>query len=948
MGQIKRIVLVFLAIAAILAVGAFAGVRYEQYQQAKREQLEEHVDVIAVVNMDEGIAQGEERINYASQLMQMPGDNYVTTGLNEAKTGIGNGTYAAYIVIPENFSESVASVEGNPQKILLEYAFNQRLDAETKEQAVWDVDAFETTLNTNVAYMYIDAIMASFHDVQDDASAILKSDDAELAQLENVNAAELIIPMEQPTLQQVENTIVPVNLEPYLSANTTLLDNMLQEFDNSVKQGMDEFATVQTGHQGVAQATETFFSTYGIVLADTAVKNSEIAADGRLNLEEAIELFNEDVDEDIPEMETQLTALIEIQRAADEIAANTQHGAAVAKLEEEHEGELNEIQKEWETAYEAWCNYTKLVSAAKGNELHENWQNELDVRLAELLKLAYCQGATEALDAVEQNVAALPGAGGGGNTGDSGNTGDGGNTGSTGDSGNTGSTGNTGDGENTGSTGDSGNTGNTGDGGNTGSTGEAGNTGSTGDGGNTGSTGDGGNTGSTGDGGNTGSTGDGGNTGGTGDSGNTGSTGDGGNTGAGQIPGGSQGTGEASYTATQIKAVCDEIRNNTDTKAGDYLTNQGENAKVVLSEDALKDFSIDLTEAVDEEGNPIVPPTLEDDEPDADKPGTKEGTKTADAADSGTRTGDSAGAGSGDGTDTGDGTGTGDGTDTGDGTGTGDGTDTGDETDPSEGEDTPPGIVLETAAESDAQAVSQTAESFAELFALEEDRQAISDIIQDDFVEKFTTEGEKQMMRLSDSERDMSNAMEDYELSLQTYDPFQYFEPNNMTTYLSDIGTNASDMLLDVEENNLEYTKFADDVYVKAMEDVGLMQEAYSDAGEQTAGNVESCIGALQTSRSEVNGQNTDMLENFSVLLPYTRVGSQANPEAYEHIVNPVVSAENGSRTVWQDGAEETQQIPVSDIITIIILAGIAVCVFIIISGAAHRLRENRGTEETV
>lgn len=931
MGQIKRIILGFLAIAAILAAGAFAGVRYEQYQQAKREQLEEHVDIIAVVNMDEGIVQGDERINYASQLMQMPGDNYVTTGLNEAKAGIGNGTYAAYIVIPENFSESVASVEGNPQKILLEYAFNQRLDAETKEQAVNDVDAFETTLNTNVAYMYIDAIMATFHDVQDDASAILKSDDAELAQLESVNAAELIIPMEQPTLQQVENTIVPVNLEPYFSENTTLLDNMLQEFDNSIKQGMDEFATVQTGHQGVAQATETFFSTYGIVLADTAVKNSEIAADGRLKLEEAIELFNEDVDEDIPKMEAQLAALIEIQRAADEIAANTQHEAAVAKLEEEHEGELNAIQKEWETAYEAWCSYTKLVSAAKGNELRENWQNELDVRLAELLRLAYCQGVTEALDAVEQNVAALPDAGGGGNTGGSGNTGDGGDIGDGGNTGSTGGSGNTGD---TGASGDAGNTGSTGDSGNTGSAGDTGNTGDTETVGEAGSTGSAGDTGAVGD---TGSTGDSGNTGSTGDSGNTGSQ-----TGGGQTTGGSQGTGEASYTATQIKAVCDEIRKNTDTKAGDYLINQGENAKVVLSEEALEDFTIDLTDAVDEEGNPIVPPTLEDDEPEADKPGTKEGTKPADTADSRTRTSDGNGAGIGDGTDTGDGTGTGDGTDI------GDGTDTGDETDPSEGEDTPPGIVLETAAESDAQAVSQTAEGFAELFALEEDRQAISDIIQDDFVEKFTAEGEKQMMRLSDSEKDMSNAMEDYELSLQTYDPFQYFEPNNMTTYLSDIGTNASDMLMDVEENNLEYTKFADDVYIKAMEDVGLLQEAYSDAGEQTAGNVESCIGALQTSRSEVNGQNTDMLENFSVLLPYTRVGSQANPEVYEHIVNPVVSAENGSKNVWQDSMEETQQIPVSDIITIIILAGIAVCVFIIISGAAHRLRENRGTEETV
>lgn len=813
MRQVKRIIIYFLGVAAILATGIFAGIRYEQYQQAKRERLEEHVDVIAVVNMDEGITQGEEQINYASQLMQMPGENYVTTGLNEAKAGIGNGTYAAYIVIPEDFSESVVSVEGNPQKILLEYAFNQRLDADTKERAMNDVYAFETTLNTNIAYMYIDAIMTAFHDVQDDASTILKSDAAELTQLCDVNAGELIVPMEQPTLQQVENTIVPVNLEPYLSENTTLLDNMLQEFDNSIRQGMDEFATVQTGHQSVTQATETFFSTYGIVLADTAVRNSEIAADGRLNLEEAIALFNEDVDADIPAMEAQLAALVETQRTADETAANIQHETVIAQLTQEYDGELDELQKEWETVYEAWCNYTKRISTERGTELRGAWQDELDASLEDLLKTAYHQGAVEALDAVEQNVATLP---------DAGDSGDGGDTGGVGAGGDTGAGENTGEGEITGAGENAGNAGNT-------------------------------------------------------------------DTGGDQTTGGGQGTGEPSYTAAQIQSVCDAIEGELDIKAEEYLTSQGENVKIVLSEDTLENFSIDLANAVDEEGNPIEPPTPERN--------------------------------------------------------TGDGTDTVDEADSTE-EDAPSGIVLETAKDSDAQAVSETAAGFAGMFALEEDRQAISDMIQGDFVEKLTTEGEKQMKRLSDSEEDMSGAIEDYERSLLAYDPFEYLEPSNMTAYLSDIGTNASDMLTDVEKNNLEYTKFADDVYIKAMEDVGLMQEAYRDAGEQTAGNVESCIGTLQASRSEVNGQNTDMLERFSLLLPYTRVGSQASPEVYEHIVNPVVSAENGSNA-WQDRSDETQQIPIADIITMLILAGIFVCVFIILSSTAHRIREKHETEET-
>ena len=173
-----RIVVGIIGAIAILAIGGVAGSSLERYNQDKIAQSKEQVDVIAVVNMDEGITDGEEQINYASQLMEMPGDNYVTTGLNEAKMGIENGSYAAYIIIPEDFSESIASVESNPEKVLLEYTFNPNLDEEAARQAISDVNAFEATLNTNVAYMYVDAIMTAFHDVQDDASTILRNDAA--------------------------------------------------------------------------------------------------------------------------------------------------------------------------------------------------------------------------------------------------------------------------------------------------------------------------------------------------------------------------------------------------------------------------------------------------------------------------------------------------------------------------------------------------------------------------------------------------------------------------------------------------------------------------------------------------------------------------------------------------------------------------------------------------
>lgn len=808
-----RIVVGIFGAIAILAMGGVAGSSLERYNQDRIAQSKEQVDVIAVVNMDEGITDGEEQINYASQLMEMPGDNYVTTGLNEAKMGIENGSYAAYIIIPEDFSESIASVESNPEKVLLEYTFNPNLDEEAARQAISDVNAFEATLNTNVAYMYVDAIMTAFHDVQDDASTILRNDAAELGQLQDVQANELIIPMEQPEMKQVESAIEPVNLSPYLTENTSLLENMTSDFDNSIRQGMDEFALVQTGHEAVEVASDTFFTMYGTVLTDTAVNNSTILADGKINLEEQIALFNEDVESDVDTMETRISEMVENQRAADELSANQQSQAMIAGIETEHGEEMQGLQDAWQGAYTAWNSYAQNAMIQQENTLRTTWQSQIDGSLSDMLKLAYRQGAEDALANVEQSVVSSMNS--------------------------TGqdvavsyiATDETGDGLGDGITDDTGD-------------------------------------------------------------GITDGTGDGITDGTGDGIG--DNTGALTYTAADIQNVCAGIRIGVEAKSEEYIASQGDFIQIQLTDESVGASTFELSNATDEEGNPVVPPTIEENNRNA-------------VADINTSQDSDA--------------------------------------DPDINlDDNSQGIVLETAEVTNGVAVTTTAEEFAEMFALQEDRQAISDLIQTDFLEALTEEGKTQMGRLADTEETMGSVMEEYERSLLAYDPFTYLDTTNMTAYLNDISTNSSEMLTEVEKNNLEYMEYADEVYMVAMENEGLRQTAYSEATTQTAGNVETCMEALQASRANVNSQNTEMLENFSVLLPYTRVGSQGNPEVYEHIVNPVASVGNDKNTVSQKPVEEAIQISTVEIVTLVMIVSIVVCMGILLSSI---LRKRKAVEET-
>lgn len=115
-----------------LCVGLYLGTMNERKEQEAGNKQYETVETIAVVNMDEGSDIDGEMINYGSELGAFPSENFVGASLDEAKSGIYNGTYGAYIVIPPTFSESVESINDFPQKASLTYSMNPNLSDATK------------------------------------------------------------------------------------------------------------------------------------------------------------------------------------------------------------------------------------------------------------------------------------------------------------------------------------------------------------------------------------------------------------------------------------------------------------------------------------------------------------------------------------------------------------------------------------------------------------------------------------------------------------------------------------------------------------------------------------------------------------------------------------------------------------------------------------------------
>lgn len=347
-----KIALCMAGLAALLVLSGILGTRIERNRQHALELQKEHVSTIAVVNMDNGAVVGNEHINYASQLMSFPNDHFLVTGLTDAKAGIENGIYAAYVVIPETFSVSVTSIENDPQKVTLVYQYNNKLVEEAEIQAINDINAFVVLLNSNIAYMYMDAIMTEFHRIQDDSSTILANDNMELELLANVNTAQLIAIAEPVEEIAVNNEIQPLQLAAYVARNNSLLDLLLLSYSEAVRKGKDDYMAIQEENTEVAVAADSFLLAYDTVIRDTVAEQSQFLATGRDKLAEAVGSYNRNVDAQEEELRSIIADIINMQLEADRNLAKIQLQQIIEEIEASDEEALKDLQEQWEKAYQ--------------------------------------------------------------------------------------------------------------------------------------------------------------------------------------------------------------------------------------------------------------------------------------------------------------------------------------------------------------------------------------------------------------------------------------------------------------------------------------------------------------------------------------------------------------------------------------------------------------------
>lgn len=404
--MIKKIYIILIVIVIILTAitGFFVGIKIENNRQLNIKQKKNQTTTIAIVNMDEGVILNDEHVNYANQLLCFPNENFIVTGLSDAKTGINN-IYAAYIIIPATFSKSVMSIEYSPEKINLTYQYNSNLDEEVFIQVTNEVNDFINIFNSNIAYMYIDAIIGEYHRVQDDSVEIIENERAELENIMNIKAAQLIAPVELVKEEIVDQTVQPVDLNGYYYENDRILNNFYARYSEAFEVGRGDYSKIQETHIELEQAEKNFSEVSHVIIEDMSSDQQYLLEMGKRNLAEAIGSYNSSIDNKQEEVYVLVDNMMRLQLEQDQKNSEEQLENVLHNLNRNNEEDIALLQSQWLQVY---SDIQESVNNQLSQSLIDERESEQDI-FEQIIEEAYTQDYITAyqqgyLDALTQIV----------------------------------------------------------------------------------------------------------------------------------------------------------------------------------------------------------------------------------------------------------------------------------------------------------------------------------------------------------------------------------------------------------------------------------------------------------------------------------------------------------------------------------------------------------------
>lgn len=324
--EVRKLISIFAMIlfeCVVLVAGILFGMQNEK-QKLDRESQEETVTEIAVVNLDEGIYENNQKIFYSSQLMNLEDDYLVPENLEAARQGINNGSYAAYILIPSEFSQKAVSINNIPEKAVLEFAVNPNLREDVSRLTMANIKNFEISLNTNMSYMYVQAVLSEFHNVQDMSGEIMANDSAEYQRIMEIDPQQLLEELEFARIEWASADIEEVDFDTEYEINAQITEELQDNIDIFLEESQNAFETVKEQETTVMDEMEVFYQAMEEMDIETDEEGNLVYEEGLTALSASAEEYQQQYEE----QKAVIEVMLGLRKAATPTPSATPGGTA--------------------------------------------------------------------------------------------------------------------------------------------------------------------------------------------------------------------------------------------------------------------------------------------------------------------------------------------------------------------------------------------------------------------------------------------------------------------------------------------------------------------------------------------------------------------------------------------------------------------------------------------
>lgn len=352
-----------ISLAVLLVLGFlifYAGLQFGKNRRAEPVMVKETARTIAVVNLDQGILVKGQAVNYGTQLVSFTSDYFSNTSFEEARRGVENGKYAAYVLIPSSFSENVFSINTSPEKAVLEYAINPNLREDLVSEVIYDLKGFEMKLNTDVSYLYLHSILEEFHKGQESAETVMKHDQEDAKNLFAIAAEELMEPLAFAELKPAGEYPGEIQLGNERELIASAVDEMEARYDSYASLAKEELDKLMEEQELVIEAEDNFLAMVSEITFLEDERGDPVLEEGKNQLLSGLEEYYAGIVEERNHIR-EAFQWIARHDSVDDSAEGTNLNTWLSEIRKEQERQREAYQEElmeWQSSF----NYSKLAT----------------------------------------------------------------------------------------------------------------------------------------------------------------------------------------------------------------------------------------------------------------------------------------------------------------------------------------------------------------------------------------------------------------------------------------------------------------------------------------------------------------------------------------------------------------------------------------------------------